>query len=110
MSNDGGKDFVNRFQRYDLAVPVRVRASGEREWHEAALKNVSGSGALVVGEDRLAVGAKVELWMMMRASRNGSCDIVCPSVVVRRDKAEEAQTPVGIAMKFQRYKFRPTQA
>lgn len=110
MSREDTKEMIDRFKRYDLNVPVKFRAPGEQHWHPAALRNVSGSGALVIGDDHLAVGAEVELWMLMRASRKGACDIVCPSVVVRCDNADQGQAPVGIAMKFRKYKFRPTQA
>lgn len=109
MSCDNS-DRISRLKRFDLPVPVKFRASGEQEWHAALARNVSASGALVIGENRMPVGAEVEVWLLMHTGRDRVADVVCPSVVVRCEKRDAAEERFGIAMKFQTYEFRRAQA
>lgn len=102
-------DQVARLKRFNLPVPVKFRALGEQEWHSATAENVSASGALISGGDRLAVGAEVELWLLMRSCNSSAADIVCPSVVVRCEKPDKTEEQVGLGIKFRRFKFRPAQ-
>ena len=102
-------DQISRLNRFDLPVPVKFRASGEQEWHAALARNISASGALVIGEDRMPVGVEVEVWLLMHTCRPRVADVVCPSVVVRCEKRGVAEERFGIAMKFQKYEFRRAQ-
>ena len=97
-----------RPERFDLPVPVKFRERGQTEWHFGVVKNISASGALIEGGDRVAVGAEIEVWLLMRAYRGDLANVVCPSVVVRCEAKDEAEPLFGSAMKFRSYKFCPS--
>lgn len=93
-----------------MPVPVKFRERGQAEWHFGVVKNISASGALIEGGNRVAVGAEIEVWLMMRAYRGDLANVVCPSVVVRceANDRDEEQPRFGSAMKFRSYRFCPS--
>lgn len=97
-----------RSARFELPVPVKFRAVGESAWHSGVVKNISGSGALIVGADQVAVGAELEVWLLMREVRSDIANVVCPSIVVRCEQQPEQQDAgFSAAMKFRKFEFRP---
>jgi hypothetical protein len=98
---------IERSERFDLPLPVRFRARGESAWHDGVVKNISGSGALIVGSDEVPIGAELEVWLLMREYRSDVANVVCPSVVVRCDQQPDEETAFTSAMKFRKFEFRP---
>jgi hypothetical protein len=98
---------AGRAERFALPVPVKFRARGESEWHSGIAKNISGSGALIVGDEQLPVGAELEVWLLMREYRGDVANVVCPSVVVRCEPQPEQKAAFSAAMKFRKFEFRP---
>ena len=101
------REHTERSARFELAVPVKFRTRGETAWHDAVVKNISGSGALIVGTDQVPIGAEVEVWLLMREVRSDIANVVCPSIVVRCEQEPEEKAAYGAAMKFRKFEFRP---
>lgn len=94
-----------RAQRFDMAVPTKLRTSADHDWCSAVAQNVSGTGALLIDSRKLPVGAELEVWLQMHELRSSSADIVCPSVVIRCEKCQPDQFRVGV--KFKSYRIQP---
>jgi hypothetical protein len=102
--------WVPRARRLKLDIPLRYRVNKTSSWYEGMIENISQSGVLFLGSQRLPVNALIEMLFEMPEEISGqrNSNVVCQGRVVRAKDAPELEAgKVGLAASIVDYKFIP---
>jgi hypothetical protein len=104
--------WVPRARRLKLDIPLRYRVNRTSTWYEGIIENISQSGVLFLGPQRLPVNALIEMVFEMPEEISGqkNSNVVCQGRVMRaKSSAEKESEPeeghVGLAASIVDYKF-----
>jgi hypothetical protein len=97
-----------RARRFDLRLPIRYRALGEREWREGRTENISRSGILFRTPGPVELDTSLEMRFELPAGRFLP-EVVCTGRVVRAILSRSRSAPV-IAATIADYRLLPTRA
>jgi hypothetical protein len=103
---------IPRARRYEIQAMVRYRASGEREWQNGVLENISISGVLFRASRSLYLDATIEMRFYLPIELNGesAAEVFCRGSVVRFIDCERSGGDVSIAARLDHSRFlRPMQ-
>ena len=95
-----------RARRLSLQAPLRYRAKGLGTWHEGTVENLSQSGVLLVGPQRLPENTLVEMVFEMPEEISGqkNSSVLCQGRIIRRKEMPGSET-IGLAASILDYKF-----
>ena len=93
-----------RARRFAMEVPLRYRARGEKQWHEARTENISRSGVLFRTEGTLDVATEIEMTFVLPGLAAPPA-VVCRGRVVRTVLPGGAVPWPGIAVTIARFRF-----
>ena len=98
---------LERAPRYDIQMGMRYRTSGQTEWHNAQLENISRSGVLFRVGESLKVSALVEMRFMLPPGMAGkeSAEVMCQCWVVRSSPPSADEKLHRMAAKILEYRF-----
>ena len=98
--------WVPRARRLSLQTPLRYRPKGLGTWHEGTVENLSQSGVLLVGPQRLPENTLVEMVFEMPEEISGqkNSTVLCQGRIIRRKDLQDPET-VGLAASILDYKF-----
>ena len=98
---------LERAPRYEMQMGLRYRASGETEWREAQIENISRSGVLFRVGESLRVSEFVEMRFMLPPGMAGkeSAEILCQGWVVRSAPPSADEKLHRMAAKILEYRF-----
>jgi hypothetical protein len=95
---------MRRAQRYAMQVPLRFRAEGRDEWHEAVIQNISGSGILFSASECSHIDAD-RLEFIFLLPGGGAAKVTCIGRVARVVPRTKVASPCEIAVSIDRYHF-----
>jgi hypothetical protein len=86
---------------------VRYRTSGEREWQEGVLENISISGILFRASRSLYLDTAIEMRFSLPIELNGesAAEVFCRGSVVRFTDCEKPGGKVSIAARLDHSRF-----
>jgi PAS domain S-box-containing protein len=96
-----------RAQRFNLHLPLRYRLLGQQDWRIGTTENISRSGLLFRGEERLQPNAQLEINLVLPAEIAGlsAAEVVCRGEIVRTIEPEDATMHPALAAKILQYHF-----
>ena len=99
--------WVPRARRLTLQIPLRYRPKGLGTWHEGTVENLSQSGVLLFGPQRLPENTLVEMVFEMPEEISGqkNSNVVCQGRVMRAKGAEVEEDSSALAASIVDYKF-----
>ena len=99
--------WVPRARRLTLQIPLRYRPKGLGTWHEGTVENLSQSGVLLFGPQRLPENTLVEMVFEMPEEISGqkNSTVLCQGRVMRAKGAEQEEDPSVLAASIVDYKF-----
>ena len=100
--------WVPRARRLKLDIPLRYRVNKTSSWYEGIIENISQSGMLFIGPQRLPVKALIEMVFEMPEEISGqdNSNVVCQGRVIRSTTTPELEAgSVGLAASIIDYKF-----
>ena len=100
----GGADSARRLK---LETPVRYRVKNLGSWYEGSIENLSQSGVLLIGPQRLPENTLVEMVFEMPEEISGqkNSNVLCQGRVTRtKDKQPEGEK-IALAASILDYKF-----
>jgi len=102
------KTVVARPQRLTLQTPVRYRTKGLGHWHEGVVENLSHSGVLLRGPQRLSERTLVEMVLEMPEQISGQKNsmVLCQGRIIRHTDVSESEL-IRIAASILDYKVLP---
>jgi hypothetical protein len=102
------KTRLARPRRLTLQTPVRYRTKGLGIWHEGITENLSHSGVLLHGPQKLSECTLVELILEMPEQISGQKDsmVLCQGRIVRHAEVQESKF-TGMAASILDYRFLP---
>jgi len=103
-SSGGGRLRSSRARRFALDVPLRYRARGEKQWHDAQTENISRSGVLFRTQGVLDIATEVEMTFVLPGLEEAPA-IVCRGRVVRTVLPGGIVRWPGIAVTISRFRF-----
>jgi hypothetical protein len=97
-------------QRYEMSLPIIIRALIEREIPSriGKTRDLSSHGVYFTINDDLCTGAKMNLTMVLPAAVTGASDVFVQAVgkVVRVDeRSRDRGQPIGVAAVIERYEI-----
>jgi hypothetical protein len=98
--------WVPRARRLTLQAPLRYRPKGLGTWHEGTVENLSQSGVLLFGPQRLPENTLVEMVFEMPEEISGqkNSTVLCQGRIIRRKEVADSES-VGLAASILDYKF-----
>jgi hypothetical protein len=99
-----------RALRYNLALTVRFRPTGESAWQDGTTQNVSASGVLFHAMTPLAADTRVELRLALPtdATPDAFSEVICNGHIVRTSPSLEGRTGLAVAISDYRLVRRET--
>jgi hypothetical protein len=99
--------WVPRARRIKLEIPIRYRINKTSSWYEGTIENISQSGLLFLGPQRLPVNALIEVVFCMPKEISGHKDsnVVCQGRVLRAKALSETDDKFTLAASIIDYKF-----
>jgi len=99
--------WVPRARRLKLDTPVRYRVKNLGSWYEGIIENLSQSGVLLRGPQRLPDNTLVEMVFEMPEEISGqkNSTVLCQGRITRTKDAPEKAESSGIAASILDYKF-----
>ncbi len=104
----GSFDSHRRATRFPLRMPLRYRATGQPQWREATVENISRSGVLFRSADLLPPQTLVELAFILpvgHASSGAAVD--CQGHIVRTVESAAPDALPALAVRISDYNIRP---
>lgn len=104
---DLSQNRVNRARRYAMGTILRYRVSGEREWREGVMENISISGVLLRAARPLAPDTVIEMRFLLPVELHGesAAEVLCRGSVVRSSHRGVPGGPVNIAARIVHSRF-----
>lgn len=98
---------VNRARRYAIGAMLRYRVSGEHEWREGVMENISISGVLLRAARPLAPDTVIEMRFLLPVELHGesAAEVLCRGSVVRSSHRGVPGGPVNIAARIVHSRF-----
>src|ERR1700686_1746063 len=98
--------WVPRARRLKLDTPVRYRVKNLGSWYEGIIENLSQSGVLLQGPQRLPDNTLVEMVFEMPEEISGqkNSTVLCQGRIIRRKDIRDSES-VGLAASILDYKF-----
>jgi hypothetical protein len=99
--------WVPRARRLKLDTPVRYRVKNLGGWYEGIIANLSQSGVLFQGPQRLPDNTLVEMVFEMPEEISGQKNsaVLCQARIIRAKEGPEAADDAGLAASILDYKF-----
>jgi hypothetical protein len=99
--------WVPRARRLKLHTPVRYRAKNLGTWYEGIIENLSQSGVLFQGPQRLPDNTLVEMVFEMPEEISGqkNSSVLCQGRIIRAKETRERAEAAGLAATILDYKF-----
>jgi len=100
--------WVPRARRLRLDLTVRYRGKNLSTWHEGVIQNISQSGVLFHGQERLPVNALIELIFEMPELISGqkNSNVLCQGRLIRiKDAPDKEDETFALAASILDYKF-----
>jgi len=99
--------WVPRARRLKLDLPVRYRVKNLGSWYEGTIENLSQSGVLLQGAQRLPDNTLVEMVFDMPEEISGqkNSNVLCQGRVIRTKDAPEKSANLRLAASILDYKF-----
>src|SRR6202049_920828 len=99
--------WVPRARRLKLDTPVRYRVKNLGSWYEGIIENLSQSGVLLQGPQRLPDNTLVEMVFEMPEEISGqkNSTVLCQGRITRTKDAQEKAESSGIEASILDYKF-----
>jgi hypothetical protein len=98
-----------RARRFNLQLPLRYRALGEKSWRPGTTENISRSGMLFHGEEMLHPNEQLEISLVLPAEIAGlaATEVICRGEIVRLVEAHKEGQSVApaLAAKILQYHF-----
>lgn len=104
---DLSQNRISRARRYAIGAALRYRVSGEQEWREGVMENISISGVLLRAAKPLAPNTMIELRFSLPVELHGesAADVLCRGSVVRSSHRGVPGGPVNIAARIVHSRF-----
>jgi hypothetical protein len=99
------RPLVTRAPRYDLRLPVAVRAEGDGAWHDGLIANASRTGVLFVADVSWPPETSIELCFRLGRGPRDAAPVVCTGVVVRSTAASAPGRRAATAARISAYRF-----
>ena len=102
----------SRAQRFEIQRTILYRVSGDIEWHEGIVENISRSGIQFRAKGLIEVGAAVELNFVLPVETlvGAGVEVMCWGVVVRSVLPTEADPLTRLGARFWAYQALSTGA
>ena len=99
--------WVPRARRLKLRTPVRYRVKNLGNWYEGIIENLSQSGVLLQGPQRLPDNTLVEMVFEMPEEISGqkNSSVLCQGRIIRAKEVHEKAEGAGLAATILDYKF-----
>jgi PilZ domain-containing protein len=106
-SLDKKPTWVPRARRLKLDTPVRYRVKNLGGWYEGIIANLSQSGVLFQGSQRLPDNTLVEMVFEMPEEISGqkNSTVLCQARIIRAKEGPETAEDAGLAASILDYKF-----
>lgn len=98
-----------RSQRFPIKMPLHIRVSGEGEWRQGRMVNVSSAGVFFRCQFSADRGTRVDINFILVTSRTktSGLEVACKGEVVRLEDMDGAEDQRSIAVKFSDYRLFP---
>ena len=99
--------WVPRARRLKLHAPVRYRVKNLGSWYEGVIENLSQSGVLLHGPQRLPDNTLIEMVFEMPEEISGqkNSTVLCQGRVIRSKDGQNGAESMGLAASILDYKF-----
>ena len=99
--------WVPRARRLKLHTPVRYRVKNLGTWYEGTIENLSQSGVLLQGPQRLPDNTLVEMVFEMPEEISGqkNSTVLCQGRIIRSKDGQNATESIALAASILDYKF-----
>ena len=96
-----------RAARFVIQIPLRYRTSGETNWHEGRIENISRSGVLFRAEHHLEPKTPVEMSFVLPVEIGGEvgAEVICGGYIVRTVETLTPDNLPGLAAAILDYRF-----
>lgn len=87
---EGSKSYAPvRATRYTVAMPLKYRRVGERDWHDGMAENISQTGILFRGDRGLTEQEVIEINFTLRGPSvpEPANSRPCTAIIVRKDRS-----------------------
>lgn len=104
---EGSHTEIPREDRFPLVVPLVYRLVREQAWHQGTTVNVSGTGALFMGQLDLEAGAPIELRLALSGAAPGVAPdcVRCTGRITRIAHAGTEVSRAMMAAQFDDFRF-----
>ena len=99
--------WVPRARRLKLNTPVRYRVKNLGSWYEGVIENLSQSGVLLQGPQRLPDNTLIEMVFEMPEEISGqkNSTVLCQGRIIRSKDSQNGAESVALAASILDYKF-----
>jgi hypothetical protein len=98
-----------RSQRFPIKMSLRFRVSGEGEWRQGRIVNISASGVFFRCQQSADRGTNVEMNFVLPNSpaKESGLEVACKGEVVRSEPSLTTDDPPSLAVEISDYRLLP---